>query len=439
MLVPLDYGRPDGEKIEISVTRAKATGSRKGSVVLNFGGPGVSGMETLPKLVGSYKALNVNLDLVSFDPRGVGRSMPVSCPSGSAVDALFGEDASPDTAAEAAAYEGVLRKNIQECRQESGKLLPHVGTASTAKDMDALRAALGDEKLNFFGISYGTLLGANYAHQFPERVGRTVLDGAVDPKTSLASKEWSLEQAASFELALSEYAKDCSKTGCGLGSSVSAVKKAVMDIVTAAEVKPLRTKQGPRLNRTLAYNGVISTLYSKDLWPYLTKAVKSAKAGDGSLLMAFAGQQTGKRPDGTYDNSAASRQAINCADTTKRYTSTEVASAFPAFLKASAIFGPSLAGESQLCTGWPYKGEDTYKATSAPGSATPIVVIGNRYDPAAPYAASGRLAQALGHARHVTLNGHGHGAYNTGDPCIQDLVNTYFLDGTVPKDGATCG
>ncbi|MGK5556533.1 alpha/beta hydrolase [Actinomadura kijaniata] len=205
--VPLDYARPDGERIEIALVRLRASGpasARVGSLVFNFGGPGASGVETLAASTADYATLRTRYDLVGFDPRGVGRSIPVRCLTDREQDADAAADSTPDTPQEEETYVREARDHSGKCRARSGRYLPHITTANVARDLDVMRRALGDEKLHYFGISYGTWLGANYAHQYPGKVGRLVLDAAVD--TSLAPRESFLRQAAGFQKAFGNFA-----------------------------------------------------------------------------------------------------------------------------------------------------------------------------------------------------------------------------------------
>ncbi|GAA2911655.1 hypothetical protein GCM10020221_04250 [Streptomyces thioluteus] len=207
--VPLDYAQPDGKTIDLALIRARATDEkhRIGSLVFNFGGPGGSGVATLPSFAKSYADLRKRYDLVSFDPRGVGESAGVRCLSDKELDAADRTDATPDDEAELAAAVTLNRRFAQACGKNSGPALAHVDTLSAARDMDRLRAALGDDKLRYFGISYGTELGAVYAHLFPKNVGRAVLDAVVDPRQDPA--QGSLAQAKGFQLALGDFLKDC--------------------------------------------------------------------------------------------------------------------------------------------------------------------------------------------------------------------------------------
>ncbi|MBB5131262.1 pimeloyl-ACP methyl ester carboxylesterase [Thermocatellispora tengchongensis] len=443
MRVPLDYDDPGAGTIGIAVIRARATGPgpRIGSLLFNFGGPGASGVDILKQTLGQWRTLNTRYDLVSFDPRGVGASAPVECLDDRQMDASMQSDSSPDDAAEVGMFEAEQRAYVRACQARSGKVLGHVGTVNAARDMELLRTALGDDKLNYFGISYGTWLGGVYAHQFPRSTGRIVLDGAVD--TKISTRDLNLQQAAGFERALRSYAEACAKRGatdCPPSKGDKSAEAIISDIrafLEGLDAKPIRTSQGRPLSQTLGVSGVATALYSKQLWPVLSQGLTMAYEGDGTVLLSLADAQNGRREDGTYTNLNAANTAIKCDDTTERYTVSDVEAALPRFRRASAVFGPLLAWNLMQCTGWPFPGDDEAKEVSAPGSA-PIVVLGNTGDPATPYAWAPALARELGNARLVTLHGEGHGSYDTGDPCVVKAVDDFLLQGKVPADGTRC-
>ncbi|MCW2939866.1 MAG: hypothetical protein JWN00_2851 [Actinomycetia bacterium] len=441
MKVPLDYAEPDGDTIGIALIRQRASdpAHRIGSLIFNFGGPGGSGVQGLAANPGSYTELNTRYDLVGFDPRGVGQSAPVDCLTDTQTDAQAKTvDPSPDDAAELAAFKAADAQTLAGCSARSGKVIPYVGTPNTSRDMDVLRAVLGDARLHYFGISYGTWLGGNYAHLFPSHVGRIVLDGAVDPKISF--EDLSLQQAAAFQRALGNFAASCAAqpvASCPLGRSGHAIVAGVASLLQSLDRHPLPTRGGRRLTRSLGESGVLMPLYSETYWPYLEEGLEQAEHGDGTILLLLADAQSGRGADGHYDNLGSANTAIRCADTTERHTYEQAQAAVPRFRKASPIFGPSQAWGLTQCTGWPYRGDNAGQEVSAPGTA-PIVVIGNTGDPATPYAWAPALAKELGNGVLVTLHGQGHGAYVTGDPCIQSTVNSYLLDGTVPAPHTTC-
>ncbi|MFF8956733.1 alpha/beta hydrolase [Streptomyces sp. NPDC014894] len=442
MDVPLDYGKPDGETMELALIRAVAVDQQKriGSLIFNFGGPGGSGVASLPGFGEDFADLRTRYDLVSFDPRGVGRSVPVECEGNRELDAYYAKDATPDDAAEEEAYRKSQRSYTDACEENSGTELPHVGTSNAARDLDLMRQVLGDDKLHYFGISYGTELGGVYAHLFPERVGRAVLDASVDPTKT--AEQSSLGQVKGFQLAFENFAEDCLDRGdeCLLpGDSVEAIQDWVVDLLDRLDARPIPAIGERDLTQTLATTGIAQTLYAKELWKYLEQGLDEADGGNGGLLLTFADLMNGRDETGHYDNSAAANTAISCADFSGRYSLGETKARLPEFRAASPIFGEFLGWGLMGCDGWPVPGEWEHPDVSAPGSA-PIVVIGSTGDPATPYEGTKAMVEALGEGVGVelTYKGEGHGAYNGGNKCVRDAVNDYLLDGRAPASGTVC-
>ncbi|QSY51185.1 MULTISPECIES: alpha/beta hydrolase [Streptomyces] len=438
--VPLDHAKPDGEKIELALIRARATdGSHRiGSLVFNFGGPGGSGVATLPGLADTYSTLRGRFDLVSFDPRGVGESAGVRCQSDKELDDAFQLDGTPDDDAELRATLASNKAYTDACAKNSAKVLPHVDTVSAARDLDLIRAALGEEKLHYFGISYGTELGAVYAHLYPKHVGRTVLDAVVDPTQDPV--QGNLGQTRGFQLALDDYLKDCASGGAG-GATKSRCpsRDEITTLLKNLDATPLPTAQGRKLTQDEAVNGIAAALYSKDTWKYLTAGLQEAigKRTGNTLLLLF-DSLSGRSPDGRYSNLQAANRAISCADAEQRYTVEDVRRRLPEFRAASPVFGESAAWSLLACTDWPVKGRWKTPEVGAEGSA-PILVVGNTGDPATPVAGAERMAEKLGKGVGVrlTVTGEGHGTYGV-DECATKAVNADFLEGRVPKDGTTC-
>lgn len=440
---PLDYAKPDGPTIGLAMIRARTTGgsgSRIGSLVFNFGGPGGSGVAALPSFGKDYEKLRSRYDLVSFDPRGVGESQGVKCLDDRATDTSREIDGTPDTPDEVRAQQADLRRLVAACVKNSGAVLPHVDTVSAARDLDLMRQVLGDDRLHYFGISYGTELGGVYAHLFPRKVGRAVLDGVVDP--TLDPEQAGIGQAKGFQLALDNYLTDCGKNtaDCPTGRSRRDGDQWIAAFLAKLDGRPLPTNDGREVTQTIATNGIAATLYSKDDWKYLTMALNEAKAsGTGNLLLAFADSFAGRDQKGRYNNLMPANTAVNCADYQQRYTQDQVRAKLPEFRRASPVFGEFLAWSLPACTGWPVAGNWRTPDVSAPGAA-PVLVVGNTGDPATPYEGAGKMAAGLGAdvGIEITYQGEGHGAYNSGNPCMTKTVNAYLLDGTVPARGTTC-
>ncbi|MFF6988102.1 alpha/beta fold hydrolase [Streptomyces sp. NPDC010273] len=442
MKAPLDWNKPKGATIGIALVRAKASGDKSkriGSLVFNFGGPGGSGVTTLPAFGDDYAALRTRYDLVSFDPRGVGRSAGVECESDSRLDQYFQQDATPDTAAERTKLLANTKQFNAACEKNSKKMLPQVRTTDAARDMDLMRKVLGDDTLHYFGISYGTELGGVYAHLFPKHVGRAVFDAVVDPTQN--SEQGSLGQAKGFQLALDNFADDCTSktTDCPIGDTAQDVKDRIAKLLKSLDSKPIPGIFPRQLTQTAATNGIAQALYSKDFWEYLTEGLEQAYSGDGKVLMALSDSMNGRSENGEYSNITAANIAINCADDKPRYTAADVEGKLPEFRAASPLFGDFLAWGMVSCTDWAVPGAADHPDVSANGSAS-ILVVGNTGDPATPYEGARKMVDALGKgvAVELTYRGQGHGAYDSKNKCVQSAVNGYLLNGKIPAAGTVC-
>jgi pimeloyl-ACP methyl ester carboxylesterase len=440
---PLDHAAPDGRTIDLALIRAEAApGSgekRLGSLVFNFGGPGGSGVSTLPLFAGDdYMKLHRRYDLVGFDPRGVGESAGVRCLDPKAMDAWLATDSTPDDAAEERAYTRGVRAHTRSCESNSGPVLEHVGTQEAARDLDLMRHVLGDRKLNYFGISYGTQLGGVHAHLFPQNVGRVVFDAVVDPTENVLAG--GLGQAKGFQGALRNFLKDCGKhDSCFFeGKDPARGEKKVVALVERLDRRPLPTEFTRPLTQSLALNGIAAALYSEESWMLLRAALSAAEEGDGTGLLVLSDALNERSDDGTYANINAANTAVNCADYQDRFTTGDVRRHLPAFRDASTVFGDWMAWGLLQCTGWPVEGHAPTVDVTADG-AGPVLVIGNTGDPATPYEGAARMADELGEGVgvRITVDGEGHGTYGVND-CLTGLVDTYLLDGVVPKNGTTC-
>ncbi|MGW0872295.1 alpha/beta fold hydrolase [Streptomyces sp. NPDC002740] len=442
MKAPRDWDDPEGETIDIALIRARTSGDesrRIGSLIFNFGGPGGSGVSTLPAFGDEYAALRTRYDLVSFDPRGVGRSAGVRCENDQQLDAYFQQDSTPDDAAERTALLDNTKDFNAACEKNSAKMLPNVRTTDAARDMDLMRQVLGDDRLYYFGISYGTELGGVYAHLFPKNVGRAVFDAVVDPTQT--SEQGSLGQAEGFQLALDNFAEDCtSKTAdCPVGDTAQDVKDRIAGLLQNLDGKPIPGIFPRELTQSAATNGIAQALYSKDFWEYLTEGLEQAYAGDGKVLMLLSDLMNGRNENGEYSNITAANISINCADDKPRYSTAQVQQKLPEFRAASSVFGDFLAWGMVSCTDWPVAGAADHPDVSAPGAA-PILVVGNTGDPATPYEGARKMVDALGPGVGVelTYKGQGHGAYGSKNTCVQTAVNGYLLNGKVPAAGTVC-
>ncbi|WP_298560702.1 alpha/beta hydrolase [Streptomyces luteogriseus] len=442
MKAPLDWSDPKGDTIGLELIRVRTTGAaneRIGSLIFNFGGPGGSGVTSLPAFAEGYEKLRTRYDLVSFDPRGVGRSDPVLCENDQQLDAYFQQDATPDDAAESTQLVDNTKEFNNACEDNSEKILPHVRTTDAARDLDLMRQVLGDDKLHYFGISYGTELGGVYAHLFPKRVGRAVFDAVVDPTQD--PEQGSLGQARGFQLALDNFAEDCVSQAeeCPIGDSAQDVKDRIAKLLDDLDRTPIQGIFPRQLTQTAATSGIAQALYSKDFWEYLTEGLEQAYDGDGRILLSLADSMNGRSDNGEYSNITPANVAINCADDKPRYDSAYVERKLPDFRAASDLFGDYLAWSMLSCTDWAVPGAADHPDVSAPGSA-PILVVGNTGDPATPYEGARAMVNALGKGVGVelTYRGQGHGAYDSKNKCVQGAVDGYLLDGKVPPAGTVC-
>ncbi|MFF1902270.1 alpha/beta hydrolase [Kitasatospora sp. NPDC058218] len=464
--VPLDYEHPGGGDLTLSAVRALAApagsgsgaregaepgagsgsgsggagGGRLGSLLLNPGGPGGSAVEYVEAVAKTYdSAVRARYDLVGLDPRGVGRSSPVTCLTGERMDAYTAADITPDDQAEIDALVAADREFAEGCRQQAGDRLAHLSTVEAARDMDILRALLGDERLNYVGKSYGTFLGATYAGLFPGRTGRMVLDGAMDP--SLDALSGNRTQAGGFETAWAAFAEDCAKReDCPLGRTEQQVGDQLTALFAAVDAKPLTTADGARrLTESQATTGVIQAMYADFLWPKLRTALADAKAGDGTALLKLSDSYYERGPDGSYPNLMFANMAVNCLDLPAPFAApADVQQAVPDFERTSARFGRDMAWMALTCTYWPVRATGAAHTVRAAGAA-PIVVIGTTRDPATPYAWAQSLAGQLESGRLLTFDGDGHTAYGRHDACVDGVVNGYLLGGAAPEQGKRCG
>jgi pimeloyl-ACP methyl ester carboxylesterase len=438
--VPLDWSQPDGARITLALNRyaASTQPAPLGSLVVNPGGPGASGMDLAAGAGMMFDNLLIqNYDIVGFDPRGVGQSSAVTCATkGSQLDSWTSSYYAVTAKGRAKAIKA-YKAIAARCAKLTGPLLGHIDTESSARDMDAIRAALGETKLNYFGFSYGTKLGAYYAELFGDNVGRFVLDGAMDP--SKDGDATSLSQLRGFDLAFNNFAAWCAKDkDCEAGNTAKAVRATAKAVVKRSLSKPL--KVGKRtLTPTLVETGLIYPLYSQTSWPWLGIALTSAAAGDGEMLLWLADQYNGREDGGVYaDNSTEAFTAYNCLDygrgnSTLKQAKAQVSKA----TKISSVLGPLWEGNGiDICTYWKYPQTGRpHKVHST--TTSPIVVVGTTGDPATPYSQAVALSKQLATARLLTYKGDGHTAYGE-NHCINKAVDDYLVKGTVPAKGKTC-
>ena len=444
LTVPVDYADPGTGTIELEVLKvaAEEPSERVGSLVVNPGGPGAPGTSYAQQASQVFRsALTDHFDVVGFDPRGTGESAPVDCLSDEQMDAFLQADPVPDDTAEVTEVVDGLEDFWAGCTANTPGgatgVVAHVTTIEAARDMDVLRAALGEAQLNYFGASYGTKLGATYADLFPDRVGRLVLDGAVD--VSLDSVSLGLGQAAGFERALTAYVDDCVDGGdCFLGDTTDEGLQTIADILADLDEDPLPTSDDRELTVGTGFLGVITPLYNRDYWFLLDQGLEEALEGDGATLQLLADAYASRNPDGSYsDNSTEAIYAINCLDDPFAITADEVPDYIPRYLDASPTLGEVFAWGLIGCDGIEVESSEPARDIKAAGAA-PIVVVGTTRDPATPYEWAVALAGQLESGVLVSRDGDGHTGYNAGNDCVNEALESYLVDGTVPEDGLEC-
>ncbi len=434
--VPTSYEQPDAGTTAIAVARFTATGRSEGDLFINPGGPGAGGIDFAGYLAGSARTLASNFDIVGFDPRGTGSSDPLDCLATSALDALNAFDPTPETAQESQQGIDMVTAQGQACEDNSGLLASHVTTIETARDIDVLRAVLGDEKVNYFGFSYGTFLGTTYAALFPDKVGRFVLDGALVP--DLNSMQIAEVQTRGLETGLTSYIQDCVKRGsCPLGTSVNAAKSRLRQLLVDVDTDPLVTNDPARpLTQGLAFYGIVDAMYSPSSWPVLSDALGAALDGRGQALLDLSDDYFQRFGGGYVNNELQANQAINCLDEQVAGGPSSVPEA--TFEADSPIAGDIMFGlASRGCGAWPPSTTLSPPDYSAPGTP-PILVVGTTRDFATPYTWARQLASLLDNGVLLTRNGDGHTAYLSGNSCIVSAVNAFLVDGTAPPNGTRC-
>jgi pimeloyl-ACP methyl ester carboxylesterase len=436
--VPVDWAAPGGPTLQLAVVRKPATGQRLGSLFMNPGGPGVAGTTFVREAASSFgRSLRSAYDLVGWDPRGTGDSSPVRCLDDRQLDQYYAEDATPDNAAEVQQYVADQREFAQACQAHTGPLLAHVDTLSTVRDMDVLRAAAGDGVLTYYGASYGTYLGAWYAQEFPWRVGRLVLDGAVDP--ALTFDQYSEGQAMGFTRAVRSYLQDClSASGCPFRGTVDDGMSQLEGLLARADAAPLATSSGRMLTQSLMETGLAQGMYDQSLWSVVTRGITQALRGDGSILLRLSDLYTQRDSKGHYAEDLTAYSPIYCLDHAvpgnidRSFAQGEVLG------RKYPPLGDLIGTGGVQCQLWPIKPVMPVQRLTAPGAA-PILVVGTTNDPATPYEWAKSLASQLSSGRLLTRTGQGHTAYLPGGTCIRQAIDRYLVQGTLPAVGTVCG
>lgn len=438
--VPVDYAAPSGETLRVALARQSATDpeARLGSLVMNPGGPGGSGVAYVrsARFV-TTERLRAGYDLIGIDPRGVQKSTPaIDCLTDAQLDDLVGADASPDDDAELAEVVAASRAFGAGCAERSPDLYAHVGTADAALDLEVLRSVLGEERLNFLGKSYGTLLGITYAETFPDRVGRFVLDGVLDP--ALEAEELLGAQAAGFERAYRSFLADCvTRPTCPFDDAEAGYDRTVAWLDELDDEPLVEDGSGRELTQPLAQLAVVAGLYDdQQRWSTLRTALRSALDGSPAALLSLADAGVDRR-DGRYlTNANEAQYAVTCLDRSYAATVAETARRAERFAAEHPIFGSYLAWGDLACSTWPAAATRTAHEVSA--ELPPMLLIGTTADPATPLEWSQSLADQLGNASLLTWEADGHTAYSRGSACVDEAVDDFLVGDELPTADLTC-
>jgi pimeloyl-ACP methyl ester carboxylesterase len=439
MQVPLDYSRPTGQQISIALIKVPAAKPNKriGSMLVNPGGPGASGIgfaSRARRLFGSK--ISDRFDVIGFDPRGVGQSTPIDCLTDRRMDNYLAADPTPDNAQERTALQVVSKELATGCTTPVGKdALQFFGTLDVARDMDQIRKVVGEETISMMGFSYGTLLGATYAELFPKRVRAFVLDGGLDAQAT--SDDRVREQAKGFEAVLASYAKKCAKRSSCSGALRRNPLGVVDQVLASVETKPL-----PVGSRSVgpgeAVLGIVRGLYSeRNGWPILDKALIDAARGNGARLLAMADDYSNRNAKGRYDGVLEANTAINCTDVGSSRDPAHYDRLAVELSTVSPRFGAAIAYGNLPCAYWPGEPLSSGWSTVAKGSG-PILVVGTTNDPATPYVWSQRMAEGLDNGVLLTNKSDSHTAYFSAGKCIRNAIEDYLVTVVAPPSGTTC-
>jgi pimeloyl-ACP methyl ester carboxylesterase len=432
--VPLDHDAPDGETISVALFRvpARLPDQRIGSLVTNPGGPGASGVEELRALAGAYPdEIRDRFDLVSFDPRGTGATIPVDCAR--RLDPFLELDFAPETKAERRALEAAAKRLAVQCARRAGEDLEHIATVDTVRDLDLLRAALGDDGLSYWGSSYGTYLGALYAQLFPDRVRALVLDGPVDP--SLDAVELARGQAQGFEAALTAFFASCAAAPECRFHSDGEPARAYDDLLAELEASPKSSEDGRTFGSTQLSNGVYALLYDGEASAAdLAAALAAAASGDVAPMVAAADEYYDRDADGTYGSLQGAYYAISCVDRPPISTAAR-RSLQRSFARTSPHFGVELLNELAMCSYW--RAAPVRAPRIRPRGSAPALVFAATGDPVTPAAQGRRLAEALPGSAFVPIDSSLH-AGALAFACSRDVASRYLVDRTLPPAGTEC-
>lgn len=439
--VPVDYSKPGDAAAHIALIRFPATGRRIGSLVINPGGPGGSGIDAAAGLVDSLpKQIRQRFDLVGFDPRGVGLSTPaIRCNTDEQNDAARADPQVDYSPAGIEHIESTEKDFARRCLENTGEeFLANVGTVNVARDLDMLRGALGEPKLTYLGYSYGTLIGSAYAEEFGANVRAMILDGAVDPTVDPVDSN--VAQSASFQKAFNDYAADCAKSAaCPLGTDPAKAVDVYRTLVDPLVTAPAPTADPRGLGYSDAVTATMDAMYSPSLWPDLTKGLSELAKGHGDGLLVLADSYLNRDAHGHYNNSGDAETAINCVDQPPITDRARAADQDRRAREAAPFMSyGQFTGNAPLdtCAFWPVPSTSTPHKPVVSG-LPPVLVVSTTDDPATPYQAGVDLAEELGGAL-LTFQGTQHTVVFEGNTCIDGYAEKYLIDLTLPPQGARC-
>jgi pimeloyl-ACP methyl ester carboxylesterase len=440
--VPLNYAQPNGAQVKLAVVElASSSKSPIGDLVMNPGGPGGSGVQFLEGQ-GFPAALRSSFNLVSFDPRGVNESDPVKCVGSAKLRQLAAADPDPVTASQVQAVVDGTKQFDDACAANTSKeLLQNVSTLDTARDLDRLRAALGQAELTYMGFSYGTYLGEVYAEHFPSHIRAMVLDGVVNPALSVATE--SAQQAEGFEFDLNVFFSWCGTNPTCNGELPQGAAHAYQQLMAElsggsdlmAHLKPMYGGN-QRVTLGLAETAVLGSLYTKQTWSYLAQAIAQGLEGDGSLLAALAYSYDGLQANGTFANLDAANSAINCLDRPYPKQVSYYQALASRLAKVAPYFGALSAWSDLGCAFWPIPAQGKVAPVNVKG-APPMLLIGSTGDPATPYPWAQEVARQIPRSRLLTRDGPGHTGYLY-SKCVQKWADQYLATLALPPAGAVC-
>jgi pimeloyl-ACP methyl ester carboxylesterase len=438
LTVPLDYADPDGPTIDLALGRIPAAdpARRIGPLLFNFGGPGGEAVSGLPEIAPILPdEVRARFDLVAVDPRGVGGSAPLAC--GVDLAPTFALDSSPDDAAELAAWAADARRIAEGCGANAGGILPHLGTDNVVADFDAVRRALGAERISFFGMSYGTSIGARYADRYPERVRAAVLDAALPPV--VAGERLVIENAVGYERSFDAFLADCAAAlTCPFraGGDPGAAFDGLMARLDGDPIPVGDGADASAVGQGEVLAATDATLSDPPLWPELAAALSAAAGGDGGPVLALADRSRLRQPDGAFDDARLVFPAVACLDYALPRSAAALAALHDKVASVAPRVGVAVLGPLAPCAFWPVPPRPSTAPIDAAG-APALLVIGATLDTQTPYGWAVDMAADLHPAVLLTRDGSGHTSYPYSG-CVVDAVAAYLLDGSLPAAGLVC-